>query len=390
MVPVDRGRKVMLAVSAALVGFILLGGVLGRSLAVEGTYSFLKLFNEVLYLVRNNYVEPVKDDALMEGAYRGMLEALDPQSEYLDAEDAKRAAKNVRSGVADAGVVLSKRRGYAVIVSAMEGSPAQKSGLGTGDIILTINGKSTLWMGAWKATQALQGRPGSEVRLSVIRSSEARSEEVRMARKLPLKSPLATGLPQPGTGLLRLGSVQDGDAERVRKALSTLKAQGVSRLLLDLRSNAGTSVDEAVRIAGLFTGPGTVARLTNRKTGTTELKAPASPPVFTGPLALLVDAGTAEAAEILAAAMRDRASAVLVGEKTWGMGTVQRVIPLPAGDGIRLSVGKYLSPAGKEWNGTGLSPDVLQEKGTGPGTEDRQLRRALEVLSKGSEERKAA
>src|SRR5207249_5820062 len=103
MVPVDRGRKVMLAVSAALVGFVLLGGVLGRSLAVEGTYSLLKLFNEVLYLVRNNYVEPVKDDALMEGAYRGMLEALDPQSEYLDAEDAKRAAKNVRSGVADAG-----------------------------------------------------------------------------------------------------------------------------------------------------------------------------------------------------------------------------------------------------------------------------------------------
>jgi carboxyl-terminal processing protease len=390
MVRVDRGRKAMLVVSAALVGFVLLGGVIGRSLAVEGTYSFLKLFNEVLYLVRNNYVEQVKEDTLMQGAYRGMLEALDPQSEYLSAEAAQRAVKNTRNGPAEIGVVLSKRQKYAVIVSALEGSPAQKAGLGTGDLLLTIDGKSTLWMGAWQATQALQGKPGTEVRLTVLRSTEPRSEEFKVVRKLPLKSPLSTSLPEPGTGLLRLGSVQAGDAERVRKALSTLKSQGAARLLLDLRSNAGSNVDEAVRIAGLLGGEGTVAKLEQKKEGTTELKAPSSPAAYQGSLALLVDAGTAGAAEVLAVALKERNGATLVGEKTWGLGTVQKVITLPTGDGIRLSVGKYVSPSGKEWNGTGISPDVIQQRGSSAGGEDLQLRKGLEILSRENEQHKAA
>jgi carboxyl-terminal processing protease len=245
-------------------------------------------------------------------------------------------------------------------------------------------------MGAWEATQALQGKPGSEVRMSVLRTAEPRSEEFKVVRRLPLKSPLSTSFPEPGTGLLRLGSLQEGDAERVRKALSVLKAQGAGRLLLDLRSNAGTNVDEAVRIAGLLGGEGTVAKLAEKKAGTTELRAPGSPAAYKGRLALLVDAGTAGAAEVLAAALRERNGAMLVGEKTWGLGTVQKVITLPSGDGIRLSVGKYLSPSGKEWNGTGISPDVLQQRGSGPAGEDLQLRKGLEILGRATDERKAA
>jgi len=390
MVRVDQGRKAMLAVSGALVAFVLLGGVLGRTLAVEGTYSFLKLFNEVLFLVRNNYVEQAKDDALMEGAYRGMLEALDPQSEYFTAQEAQRVARGERSGTADVGVVLSKRRGYAVIVSAMQGSPAQKAGLESGDLLLVIEGRSTLRMGAWEAAQTLQGKPGTEVRLSVLRSSEPRAEEMKLIRKLPGKSPLATSLPEPGTGLLRLGGLQEGDLERVRKALGSLKSQGAARLVLDLRSNAGPSVEVAVKIAALLGGEGTVAKVAERKAGTSELKAPPLPAVWSGPMVVLVDAGTAGAGEVLAAALRDRLGVPLVGEKTWGMGTVQKVISLPSGDGIRLSVGKYLSPDGKEWNGTGLSPDVAQARDESAGSEDLQIRKGIEVLKKGSEERKAA
>src|SRR4029453_11162699 len=127
MVNMDRGRKTLLAISSILVPFVLRGGVLGRTMAVEGTYSFLKLFNEVLFLVRNNYVEPVKDEQLMEGAYRGMLESLDPESEYLTATEAQRAARDSRNGAADVGLMLSKRRGYAVVVSVLEDSPAQEA-----------------------------------------------------------------------------------------------------------------------------------------------------------------------------------------------------------------------------------------------------------------------
>lgn len=390
MVNMDRGRKALLVISSILVAFVLLGGVLGRSLAVEGTYSFLKLFNEVLYLVRNNYVEPVKDETLMEGAYRGMLESLDPESEYLTANEAQRAAADSRNGPADVGIVLTKRRGYAVVVDTVEGSPAQKARLGTGDVILVIDNQSTLRLGSWEAAQLLQGKPGSEVTLSVIRTTEPRSEQVKLVRKLPSKTQLTTRLQEPGTGVVKLGAIHDGDAEKLRKSLASLKAQGANRLILDLRSNAGPSVAESVKIAGLLGSEGTVAKVSERKAGTRDLKAPSAPPAWDGPMVVLVDAGTAGAAEVLAAGLRDRVGASLVGEKTWGLGTLQKVIFLPAGDGVRISVGKYLSPDGKEWNGTGLSPDVVQGRGEGTGTEDLQMKKGLEVLKSEREEKKAA
>jgi len=244
-------------------------------------------------------------------------------------------------------------------------------------------------MGAWEATQALQGKLGSTVRLSVLRDNGSKSEEVTLARSIPVKMSPVTSIPEPGVGLLRLPSLQAGDLERVRKALSTLHTRGAGRMILDLRSCASSSYEEAVKIAGLFTD-GTVFKLIDRKSGPTEVRAGAGGRVFKGPIAVIVNGGTAGAVEALAAALRDRAGASLVGEKTWGLGTSQKVIPLPAGDGIRLSVGKWQSPAGKEWNGTGLTPDIVQQRGPGDGKEDLQLQKGLELLRKGSETRQAA
>ncbi len=387
---VDRGRKWMLGVSGGLMAFALLGGILGRSLALEGTYAFLKLFNEVLYLVRSNYVDPIKDETLMEGAYRGMLENLDPMSEYLSAEEFKRASEGQRRGPADVGTTLSKRRGYAAIITVTEGSPAQKAGLGTGDLILTVDGKSTLRMGVWEATQALQGKAGTAVRLSVMKRSDSRSQNLELVRQRPLHPPIEAILIEPGVGLLRLEELETGDGERVRKSLESLRAQGAERLLLDLRSNAGPSLDEAVKTASLFTGEGKVVTIADRKAGSRDLSGGPSEPVWKGPMVVLVGQGTAGAGEVLAAALQDRAGAALVGERTWGLGSIQKLIPLPGGDGIRISVGKYLSPAGKEWNGTGLSPDVEQAAASADSKQDAQLEKALEVLKAGVEERKAA
>jgi len=387
---VDRGRKLMLTVSGCVVTFVLLGGVLGRSLALEGTYTFLKLFNEVLYLVRNNYVEPVKEGPLMEGAYRGMLENLDPMSEYLGVEEFRRASRDERSGPADVGATLSKRHMYAVIVTVTEGSPAQKAGLGTGDMILTIDHESTMRMGVWQASQALQGKAGSTVRLDVIKSTDGRSLQIEMIRRPPLRAPLRAAILEPGVGLLRVGGLESGEGERIRKALDSLRVQGAHRLLLDLRSNAGPSLDEAVKTASLFMGEGKVVTIADRKAGSSDLRAGPSGPLWKGPVVVLVGQGTAGPAEVLAAALRDRGGAILVGEKTWGLGSIQKVIPLPAGDGIRISVGKYLSPGGKEWNGTGLSPDVEQAAGSGEAAQDPQIQKGLEVLKSEREERKAA
>jgi len=386
----DRGRKTLLSVSGALVAFVLLGGVLGRSLAVEGAYSYLKLFNEVLFLVQNNYVEPVKQDSLMEGAYRGMLESLDPQSEYLTATEAQRAMKDSRNGPADIGVLLTKRRGYAVVLSALEGAPAQKAGLNPGDVILLIDGKSTLQMGAWESTQMLQGKPGTEVALSVIRGSEARSENIKLVRKLPVKTTVVTRIAEPGMGLLKVGALQPGDSDRVPKALAALKSEGATRLVVDLRGNAGPDVDEATKFAALLGSEGVVAKISERKSGSRDLSSPSLSVQWKGPMVVLVDGGTAGAAEILAAALRDRAHASRVGEKTWGLGTIQKVILLPTGDAVRISVGKYLSPDGKEWNGTGLSPDVTQGRGEGRNDGDLQMKKGLEILRTVGEAKKAA
>jgi carboxyl-terminal processing protease len=388
---VDGERKLMLTVSGCLVAFVVLGGALGRTLAVEGTYTFLKLFNEVLYLVRNNYVEPVNEDSLMEGAYRGMLENLDPMSEYLPPQEFQRASRDERNGPADVGVSLSKRRGYVVILTSTEGGPAQKAGLRTGDLILTIDRKSTQRMGVWEATQALQGKPGTTVHLSVIKMMDSRGQNFDLVRRAPIRPPITTSLLEPGIGLLHLAGLDRGEGEKVRKALDSLRAQGATRLLLDLRSNSGPSIEEAVKTASLFTGGGKVVTIADRKEGSQDLKAPTGTAVWKGPVVVLVGLGTAGPAEVLAAALRDRAGATLVGDKTWGLGSVQKIIPLPAGDGIRLSVGKYLSPEGKEWNGTGLSPDVAQAAGTGdPAGADLQIRKGVEVLKAGKEERKAA
>lgn len=387
---VDRGRKLLLAVSGCLVTFTLLGGILGRSLALEGTYTFLKLFNEVLYLVRNNYVEPIQDETLMEGAYRGMLENLDPMSEYLTPEAFRRASLDQRRGPADVGAILSKRRGYTVVVTVTEGSPAQKAGLDTGDMILTIDGKSTMRMGVWEATQALQGKSETTVRMSVLKRMDSRSQDFELVRRSPLRPPLQASVLEPGVGLLRLGGLESGEGERVRKALNSLRAMGADRLLLDLRSNAGPSLEEAVKTASLFMGEGKVVTLADRRAGSSDFKAGPSGPVWKGPVVVLVGQGTAGPAEVLAAALRDRAGATLVGDRTWGLGTVQKAIPLPAGDGIRISVGKYLSPSGKEWNGAGLSPDVEQSAGSEDSAQDLQIQKGLEVLKAGREERKAA
>ena len=387
--PIDGGRKALLTLSGLVIAFTLLGGVLGRSLAVEGTYSYLKLFNEVLYLIRNNYVEPVKDDTLMEGAYRGMLESLDSQSEYLTPEEYQRAVRNARNGDADPGVVVSKRRGYAVVVASRVGSPARKAGLDTGTILISIDGRSTLRMGAWEAAQALQGKSGTSVRLTVIRNSESKSEELVVERAVPKRSEPTGRLVEPGIGVLRIPDLRPGDAEQIRRTVAGLSGQGANRLLLDLRDNAGASVEEAIKVAGIFAGGATVARVKDRKSGTEELKAPGGAP-WKGKLALLVDGGTAGASEVLAAALREKAGAAMVGEKTWGLATVQKIIGLPGGDGIRLSVGKYLSPSGKDWNGTGLDPDVTQAAGAADERGDPQLDRGLELLKKKSEERQAA
>src|SRR5262245_6131996 len=177
-------RKVMLGLSTALILFTVCGAMIGRVVAVEGTYGYLKLFNEALYLIVHNYVQPVEIDSLMEGAYRGMLESLDPANEYLSPARYEKAYKNETGGPAGVGLNLSKRRGYIVVVSVTAGSPASEAGLQTGDVLVTIDGRSTRQLGIWEATQALSGKPGTKTTINISPAEAAGRKTIALTRRI--------------------------------------------------------------------------------------------------------------------------------------------------------------------------------------------------------------
>lgn len=375
---ITNERKVLLVISAALIVFTLSGAMFGRASAVEGTYGSLKVFNEALYLVINNYVQPIEIDELMQGSYRGLLETLDPGNEYLTPERYRQAAGEDAAGPASIGVRLSKLRGYAAVVSVVPGSPAAEAGVKTGDLLINIDGRPTRYMGVWEATQALRGEENSEIKVAVNPSGGTDRKTITFVRRV-LKPPVPVGTSQePDVGIVSIHSIGKGDARRLDREITSLKAAGADRLMLDLRGCDSSNMAETIGMASLFIDDGTIVTVTDRHDGDKAFRADGRRRAWTGPLAVLVDEGTARTCELLAAALRDRLDVPLLGERTWGIGSVQALLPLRNGDGVFLAVGRYLSPAGKDWNGTGLEPD--HEITGSEQDEDEQRRRAVDFL----------
>ncbi|HEV8702886.1 MAG TPA: S41 family peptidase [Candidatus Polarisedimenticolia bacterium] len=376
---ITADRKLMLVLSTALVLFSVSGAMMGRVVAVEGTYSYLKLFNEALYLIVHNYVQPVQLDGLMEGAYRGMLESLDPVNEYLSPVQYEKAFRGDAGGPAGAGLTLSKRRGYLVVVSVQAGSPAAEAGMQTGDVVVMIDGRSTRLMGVWEASRALRGKPSTKVTLNVSPVAAAGRKTIELTRRT-LAPPAPSGtLEAPDAGVVRVAALQEGDAKRLDQAIAGLKKRGAARLLLDLRGCSSDSLAEGIGAASLFINDGTIVTVTDRYDGDKAYKADGRRRVWSGPLVVLVNEGTSGACEVLAAALHDDRSAPIVGQKTWGEGAVRALLPLQQGDGIFLATGRLQSPSGKEWHGQGIQPDLAIE-GRPTDSDDPQLKKAIEYL----------
>jgi len=371
-------RKLLVGVSAALVVMTLCGGLVGRTATAEGTYDYLRVFNEALYLAVNNYVEPVGIDDLMKGAYRGMLESLDPANEYLTPEQFRKALRGEIAGPAEVGLSVSKRHGYVVVVAAVPGGPAAAAGLATGDAILTIDNQPTRMMGAWGAGQALRGKAGTKVALNLAPRDGGDRRPVTLERRV--MAPAApTGATAGDAGVIRVGGIREGDARRLNEAIVTLKGQGMKRLLLDLRGCASDSLAEPIGMASLFISDGVIVTVADRQEGDKAYRADGRRRAWDGPLAVLVDEGTSRGCEALAAALRDGLGAAVVGQKTWGAGTVTALVPLRNDDGVILATGLMQSPSGKEWNGAGLDPDLVIAGDTRD-EGDPQRQKAIEYL----------
>jgi carboxyl-terminal processing protease len=379
-----RTRLWVLVVSTPVIVFVLVGGYLGQALAKDDTYQHLRVFDDVVTHVINNYVEEVDLKQAMRGAMRGMADALDADSAFLTPDLVRTVESNASAGPADVGIELV-RQYYLRVVSAREGSPAAKAGLRTGDFIRAIDNKPTRDMSAYEGARLLRGPAGSKVTLLVFRGNAADPHELTLVRERISGGELTSRMANPTTGYVRIIDFTKDSPARIRQAFEALAKSGATRYVIDLRGTARGDIDDGIAAARLFVRAG-ILSVKQTKTGRDVVSAQVADAVIDASVELLVDQGTAAAAEVFASALAGNGRAELVGERTLGRAARQQLVKLPDGSGLLLSSTRYLTPKNEGIHERGLTPDVEVDQpdvefGATPPTKDETLDKALERLA---------
>ena len=336
----------------------------------DNVYSCLTIFTRVLQLVRQDYVDEDKVDyrALTYNALRGMLSGLDPHSQFMEPDNFKDMQDDTRSRYDGLGLVVSAKDGVLIVVSAMEDTPAAKAGLMGGDQILKINGSTTEKMQLADAITALKGKPGESVTLQVLRPASKEVRDFTMTRtEIKVESVKDAHLVDAGmtgdykVGYVRIIQFNEPTAEELGHKLDDLQKQGMESLVLDLRNNPGGLLNSAVDVCGQFLPPRTMVVYTEGRTPSTKREYRTSADSKNRgdfPVAVLINGGSASGAEIVAGALKDLNRAILVGETTFGKGSVQSVISLPDGSAVRLTTAKYFTPSRQVIHQHGVTPTI--------------------------------
>lgn len=408
-----RTKSVVLGVSVLIVLYVLLGSVLARTLTGEGAYRQLGVYSEVLARVKNDYVEEPNIPAVSVGALHGLLEALDPYSSYLSAREYSEYQRKRVLERGEIGGTLSKRFGYLSIVGVLPGSPADRAGLRTGDLIESINDFTTREMSVEQARILLSGEPGTIVKLSVVRTRRTEPQTVELVRAVVPVPPVETKPLEGDISYIKVAAFSAGKAAEIRNRLEQLQRAGAYKIVLDLRNCAAGEASEAIETARLFLERGLIASLRGQHYPREDFSAEADKVVWRGPMAVLINVGTAGPAELVAAAILENQRGDVIGEKSYGMGSVQRLIPLDDGSALILSVAKYYSPSGKAVQDTAVTPNVavgsnepedvavldegiearpsqVEEERETPPKDDEALQRAIERLRGAGAQKKAA
>jgi carboxyl-terminal processing protease len=357
-------KILLLSVSVILVLTVFLGvnssGVSAATDDQDGAYHQINVYSEVLRHIQTDYVEEPNISLVTNGALRGLLESLDSDSSYLSPADYK-TFKEEKGGKAQVGINVSKRWGYATVVSVVPGSPADKADLNDGDIIEAIGTQDTRDMSLAVVRLMLEGAPGSELALSVVRPGRAQPEKMTMTRAVTSIPAVAETMYENSSILYLKPLVLDHEhVQQVESKLKGMQKAGNKKILLDLRDVAAGDNAEAFRLTNFLLKSGTIATLEGQKVEKQSFTAEPSKAIDTNsPVVVLVNRGTAGPAEIVAAALMDNKRADLVGEKTFGEGSQQKTFELPDGAALILSVAKYESPSGKKLEDEGVTPGVL-------------------------------
>jgi carboxyl-terminal processing protease len=383
----SKSRWAVFLVSTPLVVLVAIGGMLGASTEPQQrNETNLAVFRDVLTLVMQNYVEPVDIDRVFEGAMRGLAEGMDASSAYLTPAEVRAIESTTPMAPADVGLVVT-RQFYLRVVGVRDGSPAAKAGLQTGDYIRMIDQKPTRDMSAVTGTRLLRGAPGTKVSLTVIRGNPADPHAIDLVRALP--SGGITMETQPGGfARVRVASFTPDASNVLRGIFDQLANQKVGGAVIDLRGTADGDLETGIAAARLFVKSGTLGIRAGRKTEKVTTTAAPGDGAITMPVVLLVSNGTANAAEVFAAALSGNDRAELVGEPTAGIAARQRLVRLPENFGLWITYERYLTVDGTHpIHERGLRPTVGVEMPVVgfdevPPTTDQPLTRAIEVLKK--------
>ena len=326
----------------------------------QSTYQQLETFANVLSILQENYVDDINARKAMEGAISGMLLSLDPHSSYLKPEDFKELQEETEGSFSGIGIEVTIEDGILTVVSPIEATPADKAGLKAKDMIIKIDGEPTQNMNPMDAIKKLRGAEGSKVILAIHRKGWEELKDFTLTRAtIPLHSVKEAFL-EPGLAYIRITNFQSQSTKEVQDALQKLQAQHpINGLILDLRNNPGGLLDQAVSITDIFLDGGLVVYTKGRvreQNMTFQAHSNGGKNLF--PLVVLVNEGSASASEIVTGAIQDHKRGIIVGTKTFGKGSVQTIIPLPEGAGLRMTTARYYTPNGRSIQATGITPDV--------------------------------
>jgi len=365
----------------------------------DGAYTHMQVYSEVLYRIRTEYVEEPNMNTVTNGALHGLLESLDANSSYLSPAEYKIFKQKKAEGKANIGAVVSKRFGYAAVVSVIPGGPSDKANISSGDIIETIDGQNSHEMSLAEIKSRLIGDVGSRVECSIIRARKVEPQKVTIIREIVNPPAVQSQMLADNTGYIKALVLTKDKSQEIANKIKSLQKDGAKKLVLDLRNAAEGDEEEGVATANLFLNKGLIAYLQGQKFTRVSYSADPQKKITDLPLVVLVNRGTAGAAEVVAAAVLDNARGDVLGDKTFGDGSVQKLLEVPDGSALILSIAKYYTPNGKIIQETGITPNIQvasvddvvlpddedntanpEETPKPQSKEDEQLRRAIEVL----------
>lgn len=325
-------------------------------------FDELRTFTEIFGRIKQDYVEPVSDKKLLEDAIRGMLSGLDPHSSYLASEEYKELQEGTTGQFGGLGIEVGMENGFVKVVSPIDDTPAQRAGVKAGDLIVRLDDKPVKGMSLADAVKIMRGEPGSQIILTVIREGEEAPLKFELTRDIIKVKSVKSRLLEKNYGYLRISSFQSGTGQSLLEAIDDLKKENegpMKGVVLDLRNNPGGVLNAAVDVSDAFIDSGLIV-YTEGRIKNSEMRFNATPDdVINGaPIVVLINGGSASASEIVAGALQDHKRAIIMGEKSFGKGSVQTILPTSNGAAVKLTTARYFTPSGRSIQAQGIEPDV--------------------------------